>query len=322
MLSISVIIPTYKRNTSLLRTLASLQEQKLAILEIIVVDNASDSQLHDIVEKFNHSAFHLITYISEHKVGLHFARHAGAKESKAEVLIFTDDDATFSPDWVKAYIDAFDKYPDMIAAGGPVTPKWETNPATWLKEFIGESKIFTPLSLMNPYKKFRLDKKGYFFGVNMAIRRKTLFKFGGFNPELIGNIYVGDGEFGLIKKLWQKRLLIGYIPQAIVYHHIAKERMTLNYLKMRMGNEGISTIYSKIHPQIPNRGKLFILSFVKLLKNLKLFIASVVYKGKTDNNSLNIQLSAEHEYSQICYLLRLIFNKNLRSIVEKCNWLN
>ena len=319
---ISIIIPTYKRKSSLMRALESLQKQKNASMEIIVVDNAHEKSIHNEIKKFNHTATYPVTYISEQKLGLHFARHKGAITAKTEILIFTDDDATFSPDWVKSYTDAFVKYPEMVAAGGPVRPKWESNPPIWLKEFMGESKFFTPFSLMDPYKKFNLDKRGYFFGVNMAVRKKTLFEVGGFNPELIGNTYVGDGEFGLNKKLWCNKLLIGYTPSALVYHHISKERMTLNYLKMRMRNEGISTVYSVIHPQIPSRIKLFILSFAILLKNMKLFIASIVYNGKTDGNSLNIQLTAEHKFSQINYIFRLIFDKNLRSIVEKSNWLN
>lgn len=321
----SIIIPTHNRIHSLLRTIDSALRQNFsrADYEIIVVENGcTDGTKSKITEWIQKERMVNLRIISEDSMGLHFARHKGVIASKSEILIFSDDDATFSSNLVKVYVDAFSKYPDMVAAGGPVRPKWEQDPPKWLKEFIGKLKIFTPLSLMDPYKKFRLDNKGYFFGVNMVIRRKTLIEVGGFNPELIGNTYVGDGEFGLNKKLWRKKLLIGYIPNALVYHHISKERMTLNYLRMRMRNEGISTIYSKVHPQIPNKGKLFILSFIKLFKNLKLFIASVVHNGETDKNSLNIQLTAEHEYSQICYLIRLIFDKNLRSIVEKSNWLN
>lgn len=320
--SISIIIPTYKRNTSLLRTLVSLQEQKLDILEIIVVDNADDPQLYDEIIKFNRRTIHPISYISENKVGLHFARHTGAKVAKGEILLFTDDDATFHSSWANSYLHAFIKYENMVAAGGPVRPKWESDPPIWLKEFIGKSKIFTPLSLMDPYKKFRLDKKGYFFGVNMAVRKKTLFEVGGFNPELIGDTYVGDGEFGLIKKLWRKKLLMGFIPSALVYHQISKERMTLNYLKIRMKNEGISYVYGLLNNQIPPPHKFLFMMVSILFNNYKLWLADLYHRSKTNINALNIQLQAANFRGQLIYLFRLLIDKNLRYYVKKSDWLN
>mgnify|MGYP001590105846 CR=1 FL=1 len=318
---ISIIIPTYNRKSSLMRSLESLQKQKNALMEIIVVDNAHEKSIHNEIKKFNHTATYPVIYISEQKLGLHFARHKGAITAKTEILIFTDDDATFSPDWVKSYIDAFFKYPKMVAAGGPVRPKWESNPPIWLKEFMGESKIFTPFSLMDSYKKFNLDKKGYFFGVNMAVRKKTLFEVGGFNPELIGNTYVGDGEFGLNKKLWQKKLLIGYVPQAIIFHQIPNDRMTLDYLLKRMVNEGASNAYSLFHSGIPNYFVLILKIIALALKNIKLFAAALFYKGKTDSNSLNIQLEAYRIYGQIIYMLRLLTDQNFRSLVLQKDWL-
>jgi hypothetical protein len=103
----------------------------------------------------------------------------------------------------------------MMAAGGPVRPLWETDPPQWLLDYISESKIFGILSIMEPYTDFRLDPNGFFFGVNMAIRREVLFELGGFNPESFGDIWLGDGETGLNRKLQKRGLLIGYVPDAI-----------------------------------------------------------------------------------------------------------
>ncbi len=313
----SIIIPTHNRFRSLLKTLSSASHLKFPKkdCEIIIVENAcTDRTKSGVIELLQKNRMSNFKLVSENSIGLHFARHTGAEVAKGDLLLFTDDDATFHPDWVNSYVHAFVKYKDIVAAGGPVKPKWETNPPKWLKEYIGKSKIFSPLSLMEPYKNFRLDEKGFFFGVNMAIRRKTLFDMGGFNPELIGDKYVGDGEFGLNKKLWAKNLLIGYIPEALVYHHVPNERMTLKYLKLRMGNEGINALYPSIQAYMP-RAKLFNMALKIFSVNIKLYLASLIYHNQTDTNSLNIQLEASHKYAQIQYLLRLIFDNNLRSIV-------
>ena len=76
--SVSVIIPTYNRVERLLEAIKSLQDQALSELEIIVVDNAADDQLLQIVGRFNHSARRKVNYVPEPSLGLHNARHTGA----------------------------------------------------------------------------------------------------------------------------------------------------------------------------------------------------------------------------------------------------
>jgi len=93
----------------------------------------------------------------------------------------------------------------MAAAGGPIHIVWESPPPKWLIEYIGQVKIFPILGLLDVYDEFRLDPKGFFFGGNMAIRREVLFQVGGFNPDLIGDIYFGDGEAGYIRNFGDVR---------------------------------------------------------------------------------------------------------------------
>src|SRR6266550_1908992 len=178
---LSIIIPTYNRPRDLLQATCSLQEQVLADFEIIVVDNAADSAVKQMVTEFNGTARVPIRYVAEPRLGLHYARHAGARAATGEILIFTDDDATFDPGWLQAYATAFAKYPEMAAAGGPVRPIWEVPPPQWLIDFIDNSRSFGILSLMEPYEEFRLSQKGkgLFFGVNMAIRSHVFFEVGG-----------------------------------------------------------------------------------------------------------------------------------------------
>lgn len=70
---ISVIIPTYKRPRILLQALRSLQEQTLPDFEIVVVDNAADSEVEKMVAEFNLTAEHLGCHVSEPQLGLHNA---------------------------------------------------------------------------------------------------------------------------------------------------------------------------------------------------------------------------------------------------------
>jgi glycosyltransferase involved in cell wall biosynthesis len=51
--------------------------------------------------------------VCEDRLGLHHARHAGARVAQGRVLVFTDDDATFDTSLLQAYSDSFEAHPEM-----------------------------------------------------------------------------------------------------------------------------------------------------------------------------------------------------------------
>lgn len=319
-MQVSVIIPTYNRPHLLLQALKSLLLQTLESFELLVVDNAADPEIESMVEEFNQTAKVPVNYIPEPQLGLHNARHAGAYAAKGDVLVFTDDDATFDAGWLDSYVKAFSEHSEMVAAGGPVRPVWEASPPQWLLDYMGDSKIFTILSLMEPYAEFRLDFQGFFFGVNMAIRRDVLFRLGGFNPDSFGDIWLGDGESGLNHKLWKDNLLIGYVPDAIVHHHIPPSRMTVSYFCHRVANDGACDMYSYYHKGIPNQLHL-LTHIVRIAVKNKFWLKTLLLKKRNDPLALNVKLNAARSQSQIKYIFRLMFDQDFQKLVLRQNWL-
>ena len=320
----SVIIPTLNRCDVLADALASVCTQSFPAedYEIIVVDNGSTDGTRELIEQLNRDSGKPIRYIYEPQLGIHNARHAGARAAKGDILVFTDDDATFDPGWLQAYAKAFAEHSEMAAAGGPIRLVWEAPPPQWLLDFIGSARIFPLLGLMEPYNDFRLDANGFFFGGNMAIKRNVLFEVGGFNPEHFGDIILGDGESGLNRKLWERGMLIGYVPDAIVYHHIPPKKMTVEYLCRRQADGGAGDIYARFHHGIPHRLRLLRSAVGIVIRKSKYWIAAFLFRGRTDPRSLHIQLHAGNTQSHLKYILRLILDKNLRQLVLKEDWLN
>src|SRR2546422_6195995 len=146
---ISLVIPTHNRASRLERAIYSARSLDYPPdqYEIIIVDNASTDETPRLVRRFQcgHGAQKL-HYVYEPQLGLHNARHAGARAAHGDVLVFTDDDATFNTGWLQAYATAFVEHPEMAAAGGPLRPVWEGAPPQWLIDFIGDSKSFGILS--------------------------------------------------------------------------------------------------------------------------------------------------------------------------------
>lgn len=322
-MKISVIIPTFNRPEMLIQSLRSLQEQTLREFEILVVDNSADPAVEQIVKEFNHIAKMPANYIPDPRLGLHNARHTGARSAQGTILIFTDDDATFDPGWLHAYARAFTEHPEMAAAGGPVQPIWDTSPPKWLLDFIGDSKVFNILSLMKPYDSFRLAPDGFFFGVNMAIRKDLLLDVGGFNPESFGSIWLGDGEVGLLRKLWNQGMLVGYVPEALVYHHIPQSRMSAEYFCSRMSNEGAGTEYARFHLKIPGPvGLIFRLGRISLATIRFLLMTFTKMTTRRDRFAmLKTKMHLAYYLSRLRYVVRLFHDQNFREFVLKKDWL-
>jgi glucosyl-dolichyl phosphate glucuronosyltransferase len=320
--SLSLIVPTYNRSNVVMRCLDSVQQQRPASLEVLLVDNTAEAKLRGRIDNFNATARVPVQYVPEPRLGLHNARHAGARAATGDVLVFTDDDAVFDPGWLEAYACAFDAHGDMTAAGGPVLPVWEQQPPEWLTALIAATpSMFPMLSLLDLSRDFQLGPEGIFFGVNMAIRRQALFDAGGFNPEIFGSRWLGDGETGLNRKLWAQGGLIGYVPDAVVYHHIPPQRMTVAYLRRRQANDGACDMYARFHDRLPSRVGLGRAALGLVRESARDWAAAPLFRDRTDARSLRVQMRAARAWASLAYVLRLMYSPSLRALVAKAEWL-
>jgi GT2 family glycosyltransferase len=321
-LSLSLVIPTYKRVEDAERCLASVQQQSLEDFEVLLVDNSPAGDLRARIDTLNAAARIRTRYVHEPRLGLHNARHAGARAATGDVVVFTDDDAEFDPGWLAAYARCFDAHREMAAAGGRVLPKWDAPPPAWLAAALQrDPSMFPALSLLDLSPEFRLTDDGIFFGVNMAVRREVLFAAGGFNPEIFGERWLGDGETGLNRKLWSRGQLIGYVPDALVYHHVSRERMTVAYLRKRQTHEGACDMYARFHPHVPSPGGLT-RTFIEIVReSARDWLAEPLFRGRTDPRALRVQLRAVRAWSRLEYVVRLMFDPRLRALVARETWL-
>jgi glucosyl-dolichyl phosphate glucuronosyltransferase len=259
----SIIIPTFNRCNVLHRTLESVLklDWSASEREIIVVDNASTDKTRQVVENFNslHSK-HPIRYFYEPVPGLLSGRHRGALEAEGDVCLFLDDDVRLAREWLAAMEESFSD-PEVALAGGPSSPLFESDPPQWLASFYRENEMGRFCSWLSLYDSGDLKKEvrpTYIWGLNFAIRKKTLFDLGGFNPDCIPKKlqrFQGDGETGLSLKFEKTGLRCLYNPQAAVQHEIPASRLTADYFSQRAYYQGVADSYTSIRRtgQLKNR---------------------------------------------------------------------
>lgn len=229
---ISVIICTYNRDKYIYNVLESIAQGSLQpeFYEIVLVDNNCTDNTHTEVERFcNDFPKVNLRYCIEKSQGLSYARNRGIKESKGDILIYVDDDATVNPEYLETYQNWFISHPEIDAAGGPIIPRYETgNEPRWMTYFIKR--------LLTGYLYFG-KKAGPFPGENFpgggnAAYRSIVFeKVGPYNVELgrNGNNLGSGEEKDIFNKMKLQGMQFSYLPNAILYHIIPGYKLEADY---------------------------------------------------------------------------------------------
>ena len=229
---ISVIICTYNRDKYIYNVLKSLALGTLehSAYEIILVDNNCTDNTRQEVEHFcNVFPQVSLRYFVETNQGLSHARNRGIKESKGDILVYVDDDATVNPEYLKTYTDWFESHPETDAAGGPIIPHYETgSEPKWMTYFI--KRLLTGyLYFGDKAKPFPGDN--YPGGGNAAYRSRVFEKVGLYNVELgrNGDSLGGGEEKDIFDKMKREGMQFVYLPDAILYQSIPGYKLEEDY---------------------------------------------------------------------------------------------
>ena len=242
MKKLSLIIATYNRAQSLLRTLRSVVSQSAApeLWECIVVNNNSTDNTAEVFACFaaENQGFDL-KMVTETKQGLSNARNAGITASKGEYVAIVDDDETLESSYIESYIEFFDSFPTAMAAGGAVRAEYESHRPRWMSHYT-ERMIANPIDLdvvVTLFPSSRVPAGG-----NMAFRREIFDRVGLFNPRLgrNGQSLIGGEENDLFARLRAAGELLYFVPNAAIYHHIPDAKLTDEYFDRLSYNVGKS----------------------------------------------------------------------------------
>jgi len=320
---ISAVVPTYGRSRLLPGAVVSLLSQDLPAreFEVLVVDNNPQPEMRGTVEGLARARPGVegptLRYIHEPRLGLHNARHAAARAARAPVIALIDDDAVADPGWLRALLAAYDD-PAIAAVGGKLVPRWEAEPPAWIRELPG---VYLSLLDHGPRRRDVSWQEGI-YGCNFSVRVDALRAVGGFNPECVGDRWLGDGESGLLRKLEAAGYRIVYTPDAVVHHIIPAQRASREGMMRRFANYGANDSYVAFREKRPGRPRLG-------LRALALATLSAAYGAAAQAARMAglerfnwYSLRQAYYRSRASYELRLVFDRSLRQFAERENWLN
>ncbi|HEU5033461.1 MAG TPA: glycosyltransferase [Mycobacteriales bacterium] len=195
---VAVVVATHRRAPLLPRLAAAMAAQEDAPgFEVVVVDDASADGTADVLHELaRESAAPLVPVVRDVNGGPAAARNSGWRASRAELVLFTDDDCVPEPGWVAAMVAALQQA-DVVQ--GVTIPD---------PEQAGRAGPFSrTIDAPAPDDLFRT--------CNVAYRREVLERIGGFDESFR---VCEDTDLA-----WRARsggARTAFAPDAVVHHDV------------------------------------------------------------------------------------------------------
>ena len=234
-IEVSIVIPTFNRQKSLLGTLDSLFNQTFPQenFEIIIVDDGSTVDISCIINEIK-KIHQNIRYFKQKNRGAASARNLGISNSNGDIIGFTDDDCIVSSNWIELAVESMHDL-KLCGVQGITLPQ---------KKILKIKKIFYFADVATITGK----EKHHSYGAgNIFYRKKNLIEVSGFDEKLL---FAEDDDlaFNLIKKGY----IIHFNRNMVVYHEVRYINF-INYVFKRLKrNESIPLFYKK-HPELRDR---------------------------------------------------------------------
>lgn len=212
-LPVSVIVVSRGRPESLRLCLIGLSRLLYRNYEIIVVADP------DGIAAASRLPFaEYLRLLSFDRPNISAARNVGIAAAAGDVVAFIDDDAVPEPAWLTHLERPFHD-PDVAVAGGFVIGRngisWQ-----WTARSVGPEGDVAPLQVDKEQPSILLPPPGRAIkteGTNMAVRRRVLQAFDGFDETF--RFYLDETDLNL--RLAAKRIKTAIVPLAVVHHAYA-----------------------------------------------------------------------------------------------------
>jgi glycosyltransferase involved in cell wall biosynthesis len=200
----------------------------------VVVDNNED--LQRALERRLQAT--RVCVLANDGTGASDARSSAIERTKADIVVFIDDDAWAESNWLEQMSSAFDES-EVVGAGGLVVPDWAPGISPLPAELLW---IVGSTYRGHPEKRVPITRP---LGASMAARRHALQKVGSFPHEFGprgGRKSSSNEELALFTRLREHfgNESVLYIPTATVHHFVPAHRATWRYVVERSWAEGTS----------------------------------------------------------------------------------
>lgn len=213
---VSVIIPTYNNNQTILVAIKSVLEQSYTNFEIIIINDGStdntDIIIKQFIKKISDVEKEKIIYLTKANSGPSDSRNLGIKKAKGNFIAFLDADDYWYYNKLEIQINYFNRFPDTVLVATAFGNKRLKDESKYkiitFKKLLVRNLFSTPAVMINRrrYKlvSFNSSQKyseDYRLWLDIAFNNRCLY----INEILAGNQFQKNdfGDSGLSSNLWK-----------------------------------------------------------------------------------------------------------------------
>jgi GT2 family glycosyltransferase len=240
---ITVVIPTRNRCEALSDLLNSVEKLNgLARIQpkIVIGDNASTDSTWKMLETQKGSFPTELMPLLVTSPGKSAVLNEAIRGSRGDVIAFLDDDVTVDGAWLEELEAFFQENPNICVAQGSIRTGLAKSPDPEIRRLLQRYRTIPQVEYSS-----NVGDLHSLNGANIAIRR-TVFDRVGYFDERLGPGASGTSEdVELAQRILKAGIKIAYMPRAIVYHRIDRERLTEEYFKQSHRRQGASRFQMK-----------------------------------------------------------------------------
>lgn len=231
---VSVIIPCFNSEKTILKTLEALEKQNFdKPFEILICDDGSNDNTIKIVKEFARKSKIPIRVFANPHHGPAWQRNFGAKKAKGKIIVYTDSDCIPGKNWLKEMVKPIES--------GEVAGVQGTYRTLNRKSLIAR---FEGYEIEKRHERMKKQKYIDFIGTFSAAYVKNIFlKFGGFDTRF----KTASGEDPeLSYRIAKAGYKLVFNPKAYVYH--PHPDSLKKYLKQKFYRAYWRVLMYKKHP--------------------------------------------------------------------------
>ncbi len=199
-----MVIPAFNAAATLSRQLEALASQRTsAPFEVVVVDNGSSDDTAAVATSYADRLPGLRVVSARASTGVAYARNAGVREARGDLVLFCDADDEVRPGWVEGLTLGLGRA-DLV--GGPLE-------VTRINDARTVAGVYTAPTDRLPTAMAYLP---YAVGANMGVRREAWASADGFDETYVG----GHEEVDFAWRLQEAGGTLAFVPEAVVDYRL------------------------------------------------------------------------------------------------------
>uniref|UniRef100_A0A7C4RT37 Glycosyltransferase family 2 protein n=1 Tax=Desulfatirhabdium butyrativorans TaxID=340467 RepID=A0A7C4RT37_9BACT len=234
---VSVIIPTYNRSAFLRNAIQSVLKQTFRNFEILVVDDASQVNVEQIIDELGDCRIRLFRH--DRNRGEAAARNTGVLYAKGEYLAFLDDDDEWLAEKLEKQVSVLSNEPPSV--GGVYT-------GFFVVDITDETLLYTKIpSISGTIYRELLRHNAIGTPSTLMIRRACIDRVGLFDGSIVYGV-----DHDLYLRI-ARYFTFACIPEPLVRYHVHDARMSNDPDVVLRGMKALTQKYGRERGGLVNR---------------------------------------------------------------------